>query len=378
MTSVFGHPGRRLGQLVEALVLILVGGILGIGWSTLGLYLSSLVYGEDSAASYTIRGLFLTSALLFHGYLRSHTPRLFLLVLQFIIVCVTGLASTTTSLTLQFVTQFAYPLLMAVGVIFVVNICIFPEFSSDFLGAITIETLHDISSAMHNASEYFLEDSGAENRKVETTTGTEGAKTKRNDETPPPEETKLSLKSITVAKARLRSKLGKCKAAQNECQFELAFSVLPPRDLRPICKEAMGKLIANVTSIIDSCESRAALLGDLMAVSDPPSPDANQTRPSGRDLTNVDGQATTDLERIKPQREIEFGDAEMFRSLLSRIRPPCIHLQGAVKQSVDIVQKCLAVSFVGHVFFALLLVTDQDRGCCQTTIGRQATQPNID
>ena len=359
MTSVFGHPGRRLGQLVEALVLILVGGILGIGWSTLGLYLSSLVYGDDIAASYTIRGLFLTFALLFHGYLRSHTPRLFLLVLQLIIVCVTGLTSTTTSFTLQFITQFAYPLLLAVGVIFLVNICIFPEFSSGFLGAITIETLHDISSAMHNASEYFLEDSETVNGKVETT-ATEEAKIKKDDKTTSAKGTKLSLKSITAAKARLRSKLGKCKAAQNECQFELAFSVLPPRDLRPICKEAMGKIIANIISIIDSCESRAALLGDLMAVSDPPSPDAKQSRPSERNLTNVDGRATTELERIKPQREIEFGDADLFISLLSRIRYSCIHLQGAVKQSVDVVQKCLAVSFVGHVFFALLLVTNQD------------------
>ncbi len=44
MTTVFGHSGRRLGQMVESLVFILAGAILGTSWSILGLYLSSLVY----------------------------------------------------------------------------------------------------------------------------------------------------------------------------------------------------------------------------------------------------------------------------------------------------------------------------------------------
>src|SRR5882672_8361562 len=37
ITTVFGHPGRRFGQMAEALVLAVSGSLVGIGWSSFGL-----------------------------------------------------------------------------------------------------------------------------------------------------------------------------------------------------------------------------------------------------------------------------------------------------------------------------------------------------
>jgi hypothetical protein len=99
ITTVFGHPGRRFGQMAEALVLAVSGSLVGIGWSSFGLYLSSLVYGHNPPAAYTIKGLFLVVALMVHGFLRSHTPRLFIFVLLLVIVVVVGLTSTATAVT---------------------------------------------------------------------------------------------------------------------------------------------------------------------------------------------------------------------------------------------------------------------------------------
>jgi hypothetical protein len=52
MTTVFGHPGQRLGQVTESLALILTGTIVGLGWSMLGLYLSSLVAKNNASADF--------------------------------------------------------------------------------------------------------------------------------------------------------------------------------------------------------------------------------------------------------------------------------------------------------------------------------------
>ncbi len=156
IATVFGHPGRRFGMMAEALVLAISGTLLGVGWSMLGLYLSSLVYHTNSPAAYTIRGLFLAFALIFHGFLRSHTPRLFIFVLLLLIVSVVSLTSVATEVSKASVTQILYPILSAAGVLLLVNITVFPEFSSSFLGITTIETLGDTVGALRDAGRYFI------------------------------------------------------------------------------------------------------------------------------------------------------------------------------------------------------------------------------
>ena len=64
ITTVFGHPGRRFGMMAEALVLAVSGTVLGVGWSVLGIYLSSLVYENNAPAAYTVKGVFLAAALI--------------------------------------------------------------------------------------------------------------------------------------------------------------------------------------------------------------------------------------------------------------------------------------------------------------------------
>ena len=156
IVTVFGHPGRRFGAMAEALVLALAGTLVGLAWSTLALYLSSLVYENNAPAAYTIKGLFLAAALLFHGLLRSHTPRLFIFVLLLVIVSVVSLTGTAVEVTTSFVTQLLYPICIAMAVLLIVNITIFPEFSSSFLGITTIETLGETIGVLRDAGEYFV------------------------------------------------------------------------------------------------------------------------------------------------------------------------------------------------------------------------------
>lgn len=375
IATVFGHPGRRFGQLIEALALVLAGTSLGLAWSLFGVYLSSLVIKVDPAAAYSIRGVFLAIALIFHGFLRSKTPRLFIFVLLYIIVSVVSLTSTATAVTSTSVTQILYPILLAAGVILLVNLLLFPEFSSSFLGETTIETLNDTADALRNAGQYFTplsrskdaldEVPPSENRYEVASDGDKVQKAitrsmfvrfihhlRRSKEREPrnagapegstskEEPQGISLQDLVATKAKLRSKLSICKAAQTECNFEIAFAVLPPRKLKPISDRSMRRLVANAIAVIGACESKFALLGG-----------ENEQDSSTKDVTRgdelesaVDGDKI-ELDLIKPRREIEFGDVQLFQYLLERIAAPYSRLSIVVSRAIDCVSVGIAYCY---------------------------------
>ena len=345
MTTVFAHPGRRFGQLVEQLSLAVLGAFIGAAWSILGVYLGSFIIHRNKLAAYAIRAIFLLAILLLHGFLRSHTPRLWSFILLLIIVCLTGFTTTSSYVTQIFATQLLYPVIMAAGVILAVNVCVFPEFSSSFLGKTTMDTLTEATRALTNAGQYFVE------QDTQTDSNT---KVKM-----------ISLRDLTVAKAKLRSKLASCQTLQNECQFEVAFAVLPPRYLRIVSKEAMKKLVANAIAIIGACESRYALLGEAKISKDRshgPDKEIFQTdlsreeaqdtidisQPLSGGLMDRDGSFEYDLDLVKPRREIEWGDIELLRHLLNSVRQPYMDLQRKYLETVDIVNSCVAFAYVSY------------------------------
>ncbi|MCJ1380942.1 hypothetical protein MMC17_004051 [Xylographa soralifera] len=348
MMTVFAHPGRRVGQLTETLSLALAGVVVGSAWSFLGIYLSSILIQSHPPAAYAIRGIFLVIALIMHGFLRSQTPRLWVFVLLLIIVCLINFTTTSARLTPVFVTQLLYPILMASSVILVVNITLFPEFSSSFLGKTTIETLNEATSALTSAGRYFVHNEAIRPRN-DAISAAEAlpvvANTTKEDVAAAEEPSlHISIGDITSAKSRLRSKLAICQAAQNESQFELAVSVLPPRAMGPISKRLMKTLVTNVIAVIGACESRYALLGDiLLKVAE--TAGETESQASARSLSDLDGKNEPDLKLIKPKKEIEYGDAKLLRYLLSRIQTPYQKLESAMMQNVEVVSLCIAVAY---------------------------------
>ncbi|TEY40781.1 hypothetical protein BOTCAL_0421g00090 [Botryotinia calthae] len=439
ITSVFGHPGRRFGMMAEALILALSGTMLGVAWSMLALYLSSLIYDSNPQAAFTIRGIFLAIALLFHGVLRSHTPRLFLMVLLLVIVCVVSMTSTATAVTTLSVTQLVYPIVTAIAVLLAVNTLVFPEFSSSFLGITTIETLGETVGALRDAGRYFIASAeGSEiaitDTKLENIISASGSGNgadldrpptlaerlpeksninhltlrqkilslfHKTEETPQPPPTDIDkgpqpvkLKSLTDKKAKLRAKLAGCKEAQQECNFELAWAVIPPRDVKPISDIEMKKLVANTIALICACESKYALMGDdddkkevetkneerLKSVAEDAGIENPGTEDSSRAATDMDthDDSSSDekkpsrkerrkqkkkrrkdrkkvksliekemdnLELIKPRKEIEYGDIDLLKYLVQRIAKPLSNLQENIDRSVDVVSSSLAYCY---------------------------------
>jgi len=405
MTTVFGHPGRRFGQLIEALTLSILGASLGLAWSILGLYLSSLAVSHNPPSAYAIKGFFLGIAVLVHGYLRSYAPRLFTGLILLVIVSAVTLLSTAQRVTQVVVTQILYPILTAIGIILVVNLIVFPEFSSSFLGQATIETLNDVATALKEAGRYFSDaEEHAEPRAQANWSDTvvndpsfQKQKTSKilhpqldgptishrsnkydADEFNKPKLTRritntigqkvrdmagnqhpagdacratgsppiLPLSALTSFKGSLRQKLTECKAAQNECNFEVAFSVLPPRKLKFISSRSMIKLVANTVAIISTCESKFALIGDIVDKKLTEGHRDGEKRlsmgqgESGEDVTRAE------LDLIKPRREIEFGDVRLLQFLLRRVEKPYAKLSLAVFETVTLITSCIAYTYV--------------------------------
>ena len=404
ITTVFGHPGRRFGQMAEALMLAVGGTLLGVAWGTLGVYLGSLVIEENPPAAYTVRGVFLALAAMLHGYLRSRTPRLFVFVLLLIICSVVSLVSTAKKVTTLGVTQILYPILIAAGVIVVVNVFVFPEFSSEFLGQTTIETLDETAKALVSAGEYFVGsktpvagnvtgsrakakvanftsnmNSTADQREdtrfvAKFTGGLKSLLRSKSNSSPHVEDPGakvITIGDLTADKAIIRSKVSNCKAAQSECNFELAFSVLAPAEIKPIGVQAMKRFAANVIAVIGTCESKYALLGDEEVMNR--NENGDQGQHSEQDVTsqkpnNAEGHSDTagplapahtsveaeeertkleksELERIKPRREIEFGDARLLQYLQRRIADPYHELQSVLCRTVDVINTSLAFAY---------------------------------
>lgn len=386
MTTVFGHAGQRFGQMAESLVMVICGLALGLGWAFLGIYLSSLIFHTNQSGAYTVRAVFTVIAVIIHGYVRSRSPRLFLVAFVALIVCFMILMGTAHTVTVAMLTQIVYPMLTAMGVLLVVNVTIFPEFSGRFLGETTIDALSQTETTLKAAVEWFTEPipwsearKGNENSTAASTSapldGQNGERqqvaSEEPSEVPSQKQTRVSrLATLTAAKGRLRLKMGSCKKVYEECTFEIMYSVLPPRSLKPISKEAMAGLVQNVITLISACESKFALVGEHTG--DAPSGTSESDTDSDSSGSDSDGssqsghsdhvsrearskasrrerkimrdrQALVDmLKELKPHREIAAGDVDVLESLTSRVREPVAGLMVHVSDAIDLVMTCLA------------------------------------
>ena len=391
MMTVFGHAGRRLGQMVEALIFILAGTFLGTGWATLGLYLSSLVYDFNSPAAYTIRAVFVLVAVIFHGYIRSHSPRLFLFVWLVLVSGFTILMGPHTDVNRMTVTNILYPVLTAFGVVFVVNITIFPEFSSAYLGKVTIETLSQTAATLKEATDWFIDpmvprrpsspeenpETAAAAGAADPEQGTDGGDSGSSMESASEPTLVARLAALTAAKGQIRSALGTCLETFEECTYELTYSFLAPRNLKQISNTDMTEMVRNVVTLISACESKFALVGHgeetsesesspgdgtaleagevhLEVIDDVGEPPSDDGSASDEGLEMASGskeheKTTIDLSdrvfRFKPTREIASGDVELLELLLGRIREPIGDLQGQVSRAIDLVMVCLAYCY---------------------------------
>ncbi|KAK7418365.1 hypothetical protein QQX98_003985 [Neonectria punicea] len=368
MVTVFAHPGQRMGMMIEALLMVLLGSLFGLGWSLLGLYLSGLVLDSNQSAAYAIRAIFLLVSVLLHGYVRSSSPRLFLMVAFLLIASIIVLLGSAQQATLTVFTNVYYPLLAGGGVTLAANVSMFPELSSSFLGLSTIDTLSETMETLTRATHWFITP-GGDGLAAMSTVKSAGDKQKRKKKGPwrkflsefpnpfrsaqgryrastvPIQQTTVA--SLTARKVKLRTRLARCKAAQREINYEGSISPLPPSSMKPLSTAYMSSLVQSTVTLIGACENKFVVL-------------ENETRCAGDDLTTTDSYAsdyseirrmsTIDdylrrVENAKPIRELEASSAILLESILERIRKPVLEFEVALKEAVVLVVSCLAYCY---------------------------------
>lgn len=384
MVVVFGHPGQRLGLMIESLLMILLGAFLGVVWSLLGLFLANLVSHHNEPAAYAIRGVFLLVAALLHGFVRSHSPRLFNFVL-FMLVAVIITVQAPTDETTKLFTHIYVPVCLGAAVSLLANLALFPELSSSYLGETTIVTISDAMDALARSTYWFVTPGGdceevkqqrarlysstsrksrASNASLPFLKRLAGSRRWRafaaqfpNPFSSARQQSKVpieltSLASLTDSKMKIRSKLRACRAAQDEVNFEISLSKLPPDLMRPITMNCMTNLIQGIITVIGACENKFVLLGASTAKPAPvqsqatgilssTSQSSHNTPKSGK-LRKRKAGKNRHAEDVRPIKEIEAGSAELVEHILLYIRDPVMDLHLSIKEAVNSLITCLA------------------------------------
>ncbi|POR33031.1 Putative membrane protein [Tolypocladium paradoxum] len=386
MVTVFAHPGQRMGVMIESLLLILLGSLLGLAWSLLGLYLSSLVEGINPPASFTIRALFLLVCVLLHGYVRSSSPRLSNFVFFLLVTALLTIQLPSTATASLFTTIYI-PILLGGGVLLVVNLAIFPELSSSYLGSSTINTLSETVDTLTRATHWFVTPGGdveetrlgaALTNKSSRGTRKHGKRRRKGhvrkflSEFPNPFQTARSRSSfaavpphlttlahLTGQKPKLRAQLSRCKAAQDEVNFEISISSLPPMAMKPISTQYMTGMVQNIITLIGACENKFIVVGkddnteesstdkeeQDLPITPKPAAEPAQTTPTARPKFSKRKSHFDKVDSVKPVKEIEAGSAELLESVLARIQDPVQEFQGSLNDAASLVMLCLAYCF---------------------------------
>ncbi|RDA84707.1 hypothetical protein CP532_2760 [Ophiocordyceps camponoti-leonardi (nom. inval.)] len=379
MAVCFAHPGQRMGRMIQSLLMVLVGAIIGLSWSLLGLRLAFLVEGRNPAAANAIRALFFLFLLLVHGYIRSSNPGLMIFVM-FLIIPATLTIQLPGNVTGSIYTTTYIPLLLGAAVLLVVNLALFPELSSTYLGSTTIDALSETVDTLTRATTWFVTPGcDPENAPVESASpnkpgppAKKGAVAKFFSQFPNPfrpakrgfawsslphQNTKLV--HLTAQKPKLRACLARCRGVQDEVNFEISLSPLPPTALKPISIQYMTGLVRNVTTLIGACENKFVVVGTDESLKRSSSGGKEESSgKNGRKTATKSGKkgaskksraAKPDNKKpfpsVKPIKEIETSSAELLEAILTRIRGPAQDFQVSVAEAANLVILCLAYCF---------------------------------
>ncbi|KAJ4139391.1 hypothetical protein NW765_003290 [Fusarium oxysporum] len=339
MATVFAHPGQRLGTMIETLLMMLLGTLFGLAWSILALWLSGYASGTNETAPNAICAVFFTIAAFFHGYIRSASPRMFLFVTFFLIANIITLLGGYTSVSSEVITHTYYPMMVGGGISVVVNLSIFPELSSSYLGLSAIDALCETMDTMTRATHWFITP-GADSEEDSTTT----ALTMTNTVKSVPEKPKRKKGRFRKwLRGSLRARLTHCKAAQKEVNYEISVSALPLSSMKPLSTSHMSSLVQNTLAIIGACENKFIVLQNNDNSDD--ESDSDMTGPSGIKRMNTFDDYLQRVEESKPLREIEASSASLLESIIERIREPVQEFEASLKEAVRLVVVCVAYCY---------------------------------
>ncbi|EPS35466.1 hypothetical protein H072_11152 [Dactylellina haptotyla CBS 200.50] len=372
VASVFGHPGRTLGAMLETLVFALVGTLVGTGWVTLASYISDKLSHRSIENAHAFRAVMLALSMLVHGYLRSKVPKLFVGILLFLLTVIIQMTTPVFVFSHQVATAFLYPFLTGIVLCTLVNILIFPEFSSGKVAIDTVKGLELALETLRDATEFFVCPSAeilknkrknaikgekekpdpknsdatakatSDNKKLGVKSPSKKSSGDKGDVEEKEDEEEDPLKKLLASKDKLRKALASSKATLKETSFELSFSCLPPARLHAISSTGLESLVMTVLTLIVACETKHIVMGPA----DEDKDSGSENEKDDKDDDESDKNSLKEkLENIRPKREAEIADEEFLRHLLERVDEPLAALRSTIRQSLHAVIACVEFTF---------------------------------
>ncbi|KAF3928562.1 hypothetical protein ABW21_db0209183 [Orbilia brochopaga] len=313
--------------MLETLVFALGGTLIGTGWVTLASFISDHLYVHHQQAAYAFRAVFLVLSFIIHGYLRSAVPKLFVGVLLFLLTVIIQMTTPFFVFSHYVATGFLYPFLTGIVICTLVNVLVFPEFSSNKVAVVTVDALQLALGTLKETTDFFVslgeesslngEETASEGTKIDSLgNGTGDSKSAKSitdkkstaGSTAEPRK-ENPFKKITNAKEKLRKAAASSKATLKETSFEICYSCLPPARLHGISSKGLEALVVSLLTLIVACETKHIILG--------PAEDPTKKPKEPRDESDSEINSLVEkIENIRPKREAEAADEEFLRRLL--------------------------------------------------------------
>lgn len=223
LVSVSMHPGRRVGQMIEETILAYAGVLLGIAFLSLGHWAYHELYspGHESWALGTLAAIDIV-LLTVTGIAKAVSPRFSVFTLMLIVTAHFSYLSNL-DVPLGFAAKsFASSSAVSIGVCLLINIVVYPEFGSVYVGSSMIAHFKKLRAQLTSSAEYFTEDPDC-----------------------------CSLTYDVARKEGIYKSLEACKTALTETSFEITYGYLTPHELAPIHQLSAG-LSANVAAMLNA------------------------------------------------------------------------------------------------------------------------------
>ncbi|KAM3579788.1 hypothetical protein VKS41_007869 [Umbelopsis sp. WA50703] len=345
---LFTHPGRTMGAQIDATITSVLGIALAICWALAGMA-ASIAYnrswGQDlptHQAGVAINAAFLIVGIMFAQILRMRFPKFQFFSLQFMIVqifCNTKLINLT-EMQPGGVLNFGIPLMLGAGVSLFYNLILWRETAVDGLGRALLDTVKGSQEMLKLITDQFeLEFETAD----------------------------IDVDGVNMAASKMRAGYTKIMTAYRDSKYELSHAYISPLKAKPIYK-SLNSLTKHLGILGASFRSEKALFeAALKTYDDSDSEDDVTSRATAATNTHLDqvyggsrsGTSTprhrrnnsdemldqnqltinstssmiSALNKLafnkppkKRQKQIEFGDKQLFIMYIESLRDPLLVL----------------------------------------------------
>lgn len=316
------HPGRRLGAQIYALSLSAVGVALALAYTEFTHFTASKLYDNTGSLQRALGLLAFYEVVMLAmvAYLRAVAPRLFVSgFIFFLIVHFSYFSQFPVELGTVAYT-YGIPPLVTFAVTLAINVLVFPEFGSTYIGSTVTSALQEIQVCLYETTVFF---------------GTADKMT--------PSKLNTELSNLLSKRKKIRSVLNQCQVVMLECTFEMSIAFMSPRELKPIVK-SIKELTSTESALIVACELEYAVFGSR--VDDEESQDTYSTAVSPNTDNEVKSRKPRSvLDMAKPQKEVSFADKDILLKFLQTVENPVLLLLSSILTGIDTVMLTLAKSY---------------------------------